>query len=236
MQKISNLINTAIIFTAYLFGMILFSKLISDIIISTLIFNIILISIYIIYNKKKGNEIKFTKLDNKNIILMGSIFLILILLSNNISAYILMNVKDNAFNSYANTLTNSNTILVIISALIISPIAEEIFFRGIIFKYLKKDFSFIFATIISVSCFALMHGTIIHIVPAVIMGTLFCEIYEYTKDIKYNIFFHMLYNILIMSIGAISFITNKYLIIICGILSLTLLVMYGKYIIDYENR
>lgn len=46
----------------------------------------------------------------------------------------------------------------------------------------------------------------------------------------------MLYNILIMSIGAISFITNKYLIIICGILSLTLLIMYGKYIIDYENR
>lgn len=236
MQKISNLINTAIIFTAYLFSMILFSKLISDTIISTLIFNIILIIIYIIYNKKKGNEIKFTKLDNKNIILMSSIFLILILLSNNISTFIYTIVPDKAFNSYANTLTNSNTILVIISALIISPIAEEIFFRGIIFKYLKKDFSFIFATIISASCFALMHGTIIHIVPAVIMGTLFCEIYEYTKDIKYNIFFHMLYNILIMSIGAISFITNKYLIIICGILSLTLLVMYGKYIIDYENR
>lgn len=236
MQKISNLINTAIIFTAYLFSMILFDILVSNTIISTLIFNIILISIYVIYNKKKGNEIKFTKIDNKNIILMSGIFLILILLSNNISTFIYTSISDKAFDSYANTLTNSNIILVIISALIISPIAEEIFFRGIIFKYLRKDFSFIFTTIISVSCFALIHGTIIHIVPAVIIGTFFCELYEYTKDIKYNIFFHMLYNILIMSIGALSFITNKYLIIICGILSLMLLVMYGKYIIDYENR
>lgn len=236
MQKISSIINIAIIFIAYLFCMILFNKLISNPVISMLIFNIILISIYIIYNKKKGNEIKFTKINNKNIALICIIFLTLFILSNNISAYILMNVKDNAFNSYANTLTNSNTILVIISALIISPIAEEIFFRGIIFKYLRKDFSFIFATIISILCFTFMHGTIIHIVPAVLFGTFFCEIYEYTKDIKYNIFFHILYNVLIMSIGAMTFIYNKYLIIICGILSLMLLIMYGKYIINYENR
>ena len=236
MQKISSIINTAIIFTAYLFCMIVFSKLIPDQVVSTLVFNIVLIGLYILYNRYKGNELKFTKIDNKNIALVSGIFLTLFILSNNISAYILTHVQDTAFNSYANTLNSTNIILLIVSSVIISPIAEEIFFRGIIFKYLRNNFSFIFSTIVSIAIFAFMHGTIIHIVPAVIFGTLFCEIYEYTKDIKYNIFFHILYNILMMTIGASPFIYNKYLIIICGILSLTLLIMYGKYIINHENR
>lgn len=234
MQKIYNIINVIIAYIFYIFCILIFNKIISDPIISIFILNILLISGYIIYIRKKEIQIKYTKIDTKNKILLFSIFLTLFLLSNNISIYLYNHIEDNAFSSYSNILNNSNTIIMILSALIISPIAEEIFFRGIIFKYLRKEFNFIISAIISTLLFVIIHGTLVHIVPGILLGIFFCEVYEYTKDIKYNILCHILYNLLILSIGAFSFIHNIYLIIICGILSLMLLIMYGKYIINYE--
>ena len=234
MQKIYSIINISIIYIFYLICIICFNNIFSDPIISSLILNVLIIIGYIIYIKKKENKIKYSKIDIKNNILMFSIFIILILLSNNISIFLYNHITDTAFNSYSNLINNTNNILIIIVSLIISPIAEEIFFRGIIFKFLRKNFNFILAAILSTIFFTISHGTLIHIVPTILFGILFCEIYEYTNNILYNIFYHILYNILIMSIGAISFIHNIYLIIICGILSLILLIMYGKYVINYE--
>ena len=75
MQKIYNIINVIIAYIFYIFCILIFNKIISDPIISIFILNILLISGYIIYIRKKEIQIKYTKIDTKNKILLFSIFL-----------------------------------------------------------------------------------------------------------------------------------------------------------------
>jgi len=87
------------------------------------------------------------------------------------------------------------TFLSVFISVILSPLAEEIIFRGFMYRQLavlNKPIAFILSSV----CFALYHGTLIHIYSAFLGGLIFACIYEKTKRLRYSILAHSLFNIL----------------------------------------
>lgn len=81
---------------------------------------------------------------------------------------------------------------------ILGPLLEEIFFRGIVFGSLLKRFNFLKAALLSTGLFALVHG----INPALfittfILGLVASIVYYKRRNILYPITFHGAYNSLL---------------------------------------
>lgn len=82
------------------------------------------------------------------------------------------------------------------SIIIITPIAEELFFRGVWYKTLRKKYNFIFSTSLTFIIFLIFHP-----LPSVIFAVLSFTfivsfIYEKFDNITYTIIFHSFYNFL----------------------------------------
>lgn len=79
--------------------------------------------------------------------------------------------------------------------LLIAPIFEEIFFRGIIFGGLRqKGHGFIFAAIVSALLFGLMHMNVAQGVNAFFLGLLAAYVYHQTGNLKSAIWLHVINN------------------------------------------
>lgn len=76
-----------------------------------------------------------------------------------------------------------------------APLAEEIVFRGMIFRTLRKGFSFWAAVIISGLVFGMYHMNWIQGVYATILGCLLAVIYEKTDSLLGAYLFHLLFNL-----------------------------------------
>lgn len=87
---------------------------------------------------------------------------------------------------------------------IIGPIAEEVFFRGILYGYLRR-WGVYPAVILSTICFVLphMHGSFLPITQLV-GGVVFALAYEKEKNLIVPITIHCLGNLAIFSIGLIK--------------------------------
>ncbi|MCD4743890.1 MAG: CPBP family intramembrane metalloprotease [Desulfobacteraceae bacterium] len=92
---------------------------------------------------------------------------------------------------------NLETILFFITAGLISPIAEELFFRGFIYTYFRKYNAFI-AIIISTTFFALPHFQLntFPVIP-IIGGIVFALSFEYSKSLAAPIIIHISGNLTI---------------------------------------
>ena len=78
--------------------------------------------------------------------------------------------------------------------IVVTPIIEEIAFRGILLKALSKYGKY-FALFASAIVFSLAHGSFIEMIPAFIMGMLLNKIALRYKSIKPTIFIHILFNL-----------------------------------------
>lgn len=121
----------------------------------------------------------------------------------------------------------------ILSALFIAPILEEIFFRGIIFDSILKEFSLKTALIISSILFAIMHIMPFAILATFIMGIGFGFIYYKTKSIIICILAHMTNNLFaLVGFGTIirdHLSSHSYLIFNGTVTLLVVLAVYKLY-------
>ena len=74
---------------------------------------------------------------------------------------------------------------------ILGPILEEIFFRGVIFGYLKKNFNIIAAIIVQALIFGIMHGNIVQSIYAFISGIVFAIVYLHYESLFACIIVHI---------------------------------------------
>jgi membrane protease YdiL (CAAX protease family) len=98
-------------------------------------------------------------------------------------------------------ITGQNPILVFIMISIITPICEELFFRGMLFKRLRGMMSFVPAAIISALFFGLAHVSPPQIIYTGILGFLFAYVYEKYGSILVPMFCHF-------ALNTVIFITN----------------------------
>lgn len=95
----------------------------------------------------------------------------------------------------------------IFSAVIIAPIAEELLFRGLIYKRIRNYLSSIWSIFISATIFGLIHGNLVQFVYAFLIGILLAYVFEKFKTVWASIIFHMSANLI--AIILTEFLLNK---------------------------
>ena len=77
---------------------------------------------------------------------------------------------------------------------IFGPIAEELVFRGMVFRTLRKGFPFAVAALLSGICFGIYHMNWVQGVYASCLGVVLAFVYERTRSILGAVLFHMFFN------------------------------------------
>lgn len=79
---------------------------------------------------------------------------------------------------------------------LITPIAEELLFRGIVYNKLKKIMKLTPAVVVSAALFGLYHGNDVQGIYAFIIGALMAYMYEYFADFRMPVFMHIGANVM----------------------------------------
>ncbi|OSM11315.1 CAAX protease family protein [Bacillus toyonensis] len=87
------------------------------------------------------------------------------------------------------------SIIYVLSVAIITPVKEEILFRGILYRFLEKKYNFLVGIIISSFIFGILHGGLL--ITATIMGIVFAMLYKKTQSIIPSIILHIVWNLLV---------------------------------------
>lgn len=85
-----------------------------------------------------------------------------------------------------------------------APLAEELVFRAMIFRTLRKGFSFIPAAVISGALFGIYHMNWVQGVYAGLLGILLAYIYEKTNSLLGSYLFHLIFNLSSYGIEALQ--------------------------------
>lgn len=78
---------------------------------------------------------------------------------------------------------------------ILSPVAEEAVFRGLIYNRMKRCFRFEIALIVSALLFGLYHGNLVQAVYGTILGLLIAYMYELHHSFAVPVLFHAIANV-----------------------------------------
>ena len=153
-----------------------------------------------------------------------------------LSRVILMLPIDGILGDYGATMKAygmSSPLIQVIVLGILSPIVEEILFRGLVYKRLKVYYEATIAAYISAIIFEIAHFNLIQGLYAFIMGIIFAFVYEKYKSIFAPIIVHLAANIVAVVTGCnpISQFIDRYWIIrlavgICFIIAFSLTVLY----------
>ncbi|PIE93062.1 CPBP family intramembrane metalloprotease [Bacillus fungorum] len=87
------------------------------------------------------------------------------------------------------------SIIYVLSVAIITPVKEEILFRGILYRFLEKKYNFLVGIIISSFIFGILHGGLL--MTATIMGMVLAMLYKKTQSIIPSIILHIVWNLLV---------------------------------------
>lgn len=91
-------------------------------------------------------------------------------------------------------LGNMQPVMFIIFGVILAPVMEELIFRGGIYRVVKRDCSFITASIISSLLFGIAHANPVWSTYAFVLGMVLCAVYEKYHSITANIILHLSFN------------------------------------------
>lgn len=91
--------------------------------------------------------------------------------------------------------------LTIVLACVIGPIAEELFFRGVLFGALRQRFTRVAAILLSGAVFSLVHTNLIGFLPIMLLGCLLAYLYERTGSLASPLSVHIIHNTFLMSLS-----------------------------------
>lgn len=85
--------------------------------------------------------------------------------------------------------------LQLVATVIIAPIEEELLFRGLLFKRMRRQQGFYSSMIVSSLIFGLVHGNLVQFIYAMMAGMFFAFVFEAYKNIWAPIIMHMAANL-----------------------------------------
>ncbi|MCR5388283.1 MAG: CPBP family intramembrane metalloprotease [Lachnospiraceae bacterium] len=121
---------------------------------------------------------------------------------------------------------------------IVTPAVEELMFRGLIYRLLRKKLAFPPAVIISAALFGLYHGNIIQFIYAFVMGIFFAVLCELSGSLIIPVLAHAANNVLavITSFGLFNIIISDKKALVLFIMLLTALLLYWLYLLSNYFR
>ena len=91
--------------------------------------------------------------------------------------------------------------LTVLLACVIGPIAEELFFRGVVYAAIRQRMSRTAAMLISGATFAFVHANPVGFLPIMALGCLLANLYERTGSLASPLAVHILHNSFLMSLA-----------------------------------
>lgn len=91
--------------------------------------------------------------------------------------------------------------LTVLLACVIGPMAEEAFFRGVLFAALRRRVSRWSAMAVSGALFSAVHLNVVGFIPMWLLGCLLADLYERTGSLLSPIAIHVLHNTLLVSLA-----------------------------------
>lgn len=82
------------------------------------------------------------------------------------------------------------------TTVIVTPIAEELFFRGFLFKGFRQKYGWVNAMLLSSLFFALLHGQVAALIPTFLLGSLFAYLYQRSESVFPGMFLHFIVNLI----------------------------------------
>lgn len=163
-------------------------------------------------NENLNAILKVNKLSLKNIIII-SIFAIALTFCDSLLCITSLKLI-NTFTTYTgyNKITAfaqlaKSSYLALFNLIIISPIFEEILFRGMIFNSLKKNIDIVVAIVLQAFIFSVVHGNIIQFIYAFLGGIIYGIIYFKTNSLVAPMLMHIIGNF--VGIIGINFVSNN---------------------------
>lgn len=83
---------------------------------------------------------------------------------------------------------------IVLSAVVVAPLFEELVFRGVIYPVLKRYSDRFFAAIITSLMFAAVHGSVPALLPLFVLALLLTAAYEFTGCLWVPVAMHALFN------------------------------------------
>lgn len=98
------------------------------------------------------------------------------------------------FDNVGEAMSGANPWAVLTLAIIIAPVSEEMLMRGVIYPLLRTRFSAYSACLATACIFGLLHANIVQFIITVPLSILTAWVYEMTRNLKYCIMLHMVFN------------------------------------------
>lgn len=147
--------------------------------------------------KKLTKELGLVKLNGKNLI--GAVLLGVGLAFTVDFIIQLLPIPDAVMQSFVNshdTLWQGEPIVNFLSVALLAPAAEELFFRGLIYRELKKAMRPLIAGGISAAVFGAVHGAAVWMLVGFLAGVALAWIYELTGSLWASVIVHLTNNTL----------------------------------------
>jgi len=116
-----------------------------------------------------------------------------------------------------------NPVILFILISVFPGIFEELIFRGVLFRYLRKN-GYVFAAVISSLVFGLMHMNFLQLFFASGMGLFFTYIYEKYGKLRYCILLHVMNNSIPVLYNVCN-ISDKTIVLFEGIVALIFIIV-----------
>lgn len=119
---------------------------------------------------------------------------------------------------------------------ILVPVCEEMVFRGLIFRRMRQNVSFLRAALFSTGIFAFLHGNLVQMLYGFFMGLTFCYLYEKYGSVKAPVFAHMtanIFSVILTETKALDWMAAKeirmgIITVVCASLSATMYVLIQR--------
>lgn len=146
-------------------------------------------------------DFSYRKSNIKNIVCVYTTMLPLIICAALLNNLILKKIGITPQPSPAITLflhlkSRSFILLLFSQIALFGPLAEELFFRGFVYRFMRTKFTFIGAAAWTSFFFAMLHQTPQDILPLFSISVALCYLYEKTQNILSPIMFHSIFNTL----------------------------------------
>lgn len=91
----------------------------------------------------------------------------------------------------------------IVLFILLAPLAEEVFFRGLLYGFMRQSFGIYTSAGFSAACFALAHGGLF--LPQLAGGIIFAVAFEYSRNLWVPVLLHAGANTAVLLIGGMSY-------------------------------
>ncbi len=103
----------------------------------------------------------------------------------------LLQIQTRFSNQVQEQLLAANPILQVVGLGIVAPVAEELIFRGLTYRRMRRLFSVWAAVFLSALLFAVYHGNLVQMIFAFPMAIVLALVYERGKWLLFPLLFHM---------------------------------------------